>query len=88
MVLNVITKDGIRKRVTDVNREELLKALVPGFILERQLIDGDIALFNRQPTLHRLSIMAHTVKVLPGKTLRMNTSVACRRTTRTSTGTR
>ncbi len=76
LVLNVISKDGIRKRVTDVNREELLKALVPGFVLERQLIDGDLALFNRQPTLHRLSVMAHQVKILPGKTLRLNPSVA------------
>ncbi len=76
LVLNVISRDGIRKRVTDVNREELLKALTPGFILERQLIDGDFALFNRQPSLHRLSVMAHRVKVLPGKTLRLNSSVA------------
>ncbi|HUC38541.1 MAG TPA: DNA-directed RNA polymerase subunit A' [Candidatus Acidoferrum sp.] len=76
MVLNVISKDGIRKRVSDANREELLKGLVPGFILERQLVDGDLALFNRQPTLHRLSVMAHSVRVLPGKTLRLNTSVA------------
>ena len=71
-VLNVITKDGQRKRVTDQNREELLKLLESGQILERQLVDGDIALFNRQPTLHRISIMAHRVKVLPGKTLRIN----------------
>jgi len=76
MVLNIISKDGIRKRVTEVNREELIKSLVPGFVLERQLIDGDLALFNRQPTLHRLSVMAHVVKVLPGKTLRLNTSAA------------
>jgi DNA-directed RNA polymerase subunit A' len=76
LVLNVISKEGIRKRVTETNREELLKALQPGYILERQLIDGDLALFNRQPTLHRLSLMAHSVKVLPGKTLRLNTSVA------------
>ena len=42
MVMNVITKDGMRKRVIDVNREELLKDLQPGDILERQLMDGDI----------------------------------------------
>ena len=71
-VLNVIAKDGQRKRVTEQNREELLKLLEVGQVLERQLIDGDIALFNRQPTLHRISIMAHRVKVLPGRTLRIN----------------
>ncbi len=76
MVINVISREGIRKRVADTNREELIKALAQGFVLERQLVDGDIALFNRQPTLHRLSIMAHTVKVLPGRTMRLHVSVA------------
>lgn len=32
-----------------------------GDIVERHLIDGDIVLFNRQPSLHKLSIMAHIV---------------------------
>ncbi len=76
LVTNHITKDGIRKRVTETNREELLAALQPGDILERQLIDEDIVLFNRQPTLHRISMMAHRVKVLPGKTFRIHLS-AC-----------
>ena len=67
-MLNVITKEGIRKRVTEVNREELLKLVEPGYVLERQMVDGDIGLMNRQPTLHKLSIMAHTIKVIPGKT--------------------
>ncbi len=74
VIINVITKEGLRKRVTEVTREELLKGIEPGQVLERQLIDGDIALFNRQPTLHRMSIMAHKVRVLPGKTLRINAS--------------
>ena len=30
-----------------------------GDIVERHLIDGDVVLFNRQPSLHKLSIMAH-----------------------------
>ena len=34
--------------------------------------DGDIVLFNRQPSLHKLSILCHLVKVRPGRTLRMN----------------
>jgi DNA-directed RNA polymerase subunit A' len=76
LVLNHITKNNVRKRVTtEVNREELVAALQPGDILERQLIDGDIVLFNRQPTLHRASIMAHYVKVLPGRTFRMHLNV-------------
>ncbi|MFN3267712.1 MAG: DNA-directed RNA polymerase subunit A' [Zestosphaera sp.] len=51
------------------------EALKPGFIVERHLIDGDIVLFNRQPSLHRMSIMAHVVKVLPGRTFRLHLSV-------------
>ncbi len=51
--------------------------LKPGDIIERHLRDGDIVLFNRQPSLHRMSIMAHEVKVMPYKTFRLNLSV-CR----------
>lgn len=32
-----------------------------GDIVERHMIDGDIVLFNRQPSLHKLSIMSHFV---------------------------
>jgi len=35
-----------------------------GDIVERHLADGDIVLFNRQPTLHKVSMMAHRVKVI------------------------
>ena len=42
-------------------------------IVHRHLLDGDIVLFNRQPTLHRMSMMAHIVKVMrEGNTFRMN----------------
>lgn len=34
-----------------------------GDVVERHMIDNDIVLFNRQPSLHKLSIMAHRVKV-------------------------
>ncbi len=73
-MLNVITREGIRKRLTETNREEIIKTLQPGYIVERQLVDGDIGLMNRQPTLHRLSVMAHRVKVLPGRTIRIHVS--------------
>lgn len=46
-----------------------------GDIAYRQLRDGDTVVFNRQPTLHRGSMMAHYVRVLPGKTFRLNLSV-------------
>ena len=36
--------------------------------------DGDLVIFNRQPTLHKMSMMGHRVKVLPWSTFRMNLS--------------
>ncbi|MCX8194601.1 MAG: DNA-directed RNA polymerase subunit A' [Candidatus Micrarchaeota archaeon] len=68
----VIRPDGKRIRVTPSAREEILATFGAGYVVERQLMDGDIVLFNRQPSLHRISIMCHTVKVLPGKTFRLN----------------
>jgi DNA-directed RNA polymerase subunit A' len=44
-------------------------------VVERHLKDGDIALFNRQPSLHRMSMMGHVVKVLPGRTFRLHLTV-------------
>jgi len=51
-----------------------------GDIVERHLIDGDYVLFNRQPSLHKLSMMGHRVKVTLNEnisTFRMNPS-ACK----------
>ncbi len=64
--------DGRRVKVTDKNKEEVAKRIEVGAKVERQLDDGDVVLFNRQPTLHRMSMMAHTVRVMPGKTFRFN----------------
>jgi DNA-directed RNA polymerase subunit A' len=68
---------GIEQRikVTDKNAEEIAEKLEIGTTIERQLMEGDIALFNRQPSLHRMSMMAHRVKVVPYKTFRFNLSV-------------
>jgi len=43
--------------------------------VERHIRDGDFVLFNRQPSLHKMSIMGHRVKVLPFSTFRLNLSV-------------
>ena len=67
--------DGRKKRITDETKEELLEELEPGYVVERHLRDGDTALFNRQPSLHRMSMMCHKVRILDGKTFRMNTAV-------------
>ncbi|KDN52100.1 beta and beta-prime subunits of DNA dependent RNA-polymerase [Tilletiaria anomala UBC 951] len=54
------------------NREDAAKNLKYGDIVERHIRDGDIVLFNRQPSLHKLSIMSHRVKVRPWRTFRLN----------------
>ena len=47
--------------------------LQEGMIIHRHLVNGDPVLFNRQPTLHRMSMMCHTVKIMnEGSTFRMN----------------
>lgn len=70
-----VTADGKRRKITDLNREEILTELAFGWTIERQLKNGDVVLFNRHPSLHRMSIMSHEVKVLPGKTFRVAPSV-------------
>jgi DNA-directed RNA polymerase subunit A' len=71
----LISPEGKRYDLRYADREELANSLSLGFVIERHLKDGDIVLFNRQPSLHRMSIMAHEVRVLPGKTFRLNLSV-------------
>ncbi|MFQ6130087.1 MAG: DNA-directed RNA polymerase subunit A', partial [Candidatus Hadarchaeaceae archaeon] len=71
----MISPDGKRYDLRYADREELAKIIEPGFIVERHLMDGDVVIFNRQPSLHRMSIMAHEVRVLPGRTFRLNLSV-------------
>lgn len=43
--------------------------------VERHLNDGDFVLFNRQPSLHKMSIMGHRIKIMPYSTFRLNLSV-------------
>lgn len=43
--------------------------------VERHLQDGDFVLFNRQPSLHKMSIMGHRIKIMPYSTFRLNLSV-------------
>jgi DNA-directed RNA polymerase II subunit RPB1 len=44
-----------------------------GDIVHRHIMDGDGVLFNRQPTLHRMSMMCHIARIMyQGDTFRMN----------------
>ena len=69
----VVRKDGRIISLKHVNTKEIV--LHYGDIVNRHLMDGDTVLFNRQPTLHRMSMMGHKVKVLPYNTFRLNVSV-------------
>jgi DNA-directed RNA polymerase subunit A' len=72
----VIRPDGKKKRITDELREEILEEINIGYTVERHLREGDIVLFNRHPSLHKLSLMGHYVKVLPGRTFRLHPGTA------------
>ncbi|UCD73357.1 MAG: DNA-directed RNA polymerase subunit A', partial [Candidatus Bathyarchaeota archaeon] len=74
--LYIVRPDGKRIRLEFVGeRDSVMEGIQPGYLVERHLKDGDIAIFNRQPSLHRMSIMAHYVKVLPYKTFRLHLCV-------------
>jgi DNA-directed RNA polymerase subunit A' len=70
----VVRTDGRRIKVGDAEelKKQICEDLKVGWMVERMLINDDLALFNRQPSLHRISMMAHRVKVLPGRTFRVN----------------
>ncbi|MEE9535157.1 MAG: DNA-directed RNA polymerase subunit A', partial [Nitrosopumilaceae archaeon] len=72
----IVRPDGVKIRLDFVeDRSVIADSLEIGYLIERHLLDGDIVMFNRQPSLHQMSIMAHYVRVLPGKTFRLHPSV-------------
>lgn len=66
----IIRDDG--KRIDLRYAKGTDKTLKYGWIVERQLMDDDTVLFNRQPSLHKMSIMCHKAKVLDYSTFRLN----------------
>ncbi len=71
----VLRPDGRRKKVTELNKKEIAEEIEPGYTIEKQLGNGDWLIFNRQPSLHRMSMMGHRVRVMPYKTFRLNPTV-------------
>lgn len=57
------------------NRADIARQLDVGYKVVRHIHDGDYVLFNRQPSLHKMSIMGHRIRVLPYSTFRLNLSV-------------
>jgi DNA-directed RNA polymerase II subunit RPB1 len=67
-------KEGNRTiRLKNIDRTNIV--LEDGDIVERHIMDGDYVLFNRQPSLHRMSMMCHKIKVMPYNTFRLNVCV-------------
>jgi len=65
--------DGATISLQYVDRNSIV--LEFGDVVSRHLIDDDNVLFNRQPSLHKMSMMAHRVKVMKHNTFRLNVSV-------------
>jgi DNA-directed RNA polymerase beta' subunit len=69
-------RGAYRISLQHMSEERRLKCqLHIGDIVQRHLLDGDVVLFNRQPSLHKMSMMGHRAKILPGKTFRLNPQV-------------
>ncbi|KAJ3315902.1 hypothetical protein HDV04_000109 [Boothiomyces sp. JEL0838] len=67
--------NGMKRFLKYGNSTKIAENLKVGDIVDRHLQDDDIVLFNRQPSLHKLSIMSHFVKVRPWRTFRFNECV-------------
>ena len=65
--------DGKTTSLQYVDKNNII--LNEGDIVHRHIDNGDTVLFNRQPSLHKMSMMAHEVVVMPYNTFRLNTSV-------------
>tara|TARA_Y100000590_G_C15743619_1_gene1021204 strand:+ start:347 stop:4927 length:4581 start_codon:yes stop_codon:yes gene_type:complete len=71
--IKMVVQQNVKRTITQKNIMDI--ELNNGDIVHRHLLDGDYVLFNRQPSLHRMSMMGHRVKVMKGNTFRLNVSV-------------
>ncbi|PBP25951.1 DNA-directed RNA polymerase 2 largest subunit, partial [Diplocarpon rosae] len=70
----VIRSDGSRIDLRHHKKAGAI-SLEYGWKVERHIVDGDFIIFNRQPSLHKESMMGHRVRVMPYSTFRLNLSV-------------
>jgi DNA-directed RNA polymerase II subunit RPB1 len=64
---------GAKISLKYTDRRAVVQQLMDGDIVHRHMMDGDSILFNRQPTLHRMSMMCHKARIMMrGDTFRMN----------------
>lgn len=69
-----IYRNGYEIKHISYNQKKNFEVCI-GDIVERKLKDGDILLLNRQPTLHRGSMIAQKVRIINGKTIRLNLAI-------------
>lgn len=69
---DIIVRNG--KKVENICKNRQYKLQV-GWIVNHPLENGDYVLLNRQPTLHKASMMSMRIKIMPHKTFRMNLSI-------------
>ena len=67
-----VRPNGTKLDLSFMNRKHV--DLQVGWSIERELVDGDYVLFNRQPTLHKYGLMCHEVLIMEGNTFRLNLS--------------
>jgi DNA-directed RNA polymerase II subunit RPB1 len=72
-IKSIVKKGDIKLTINHNNYRDII--LENGDIVNRTIMNGDYVLFNRQPSLHKMSMMAHRVKVMEGNTFRLNVSV-------------
>ncbi|CAE7377440.1 polr2a [Symbiodinium natans] len=70
----IIRDDGTRIDLRYIGDRKAIE-LQFGWRVERHMLDGDYVIFNRQPSLHKMSMMGHRAKVMPFSTLRFNLAV-------------
>jgi DNA-directed RNA polymerase II subunit RPB1 len=69
----IVEKNGVKIFLRYADRVAVSQCLDYGDVVHRHMVDGDYILFNRQPTLHRGSMMGHAVRIMPeGDTFRLN----------------
>lgn len=71
----IVRPNGQRRKITPDNKAEIIEEVTVGYKVERFLMDGDVVIFNRQPSLHRMSMMAHYARIMDGRTFRLNPTV-------------
>ena len=62
-------------RIGLITEERVDIVLKVGSLVQRNIVNDDIGLFNRAPSLHRQSVLGMRVKVLPSKSLAMNPTI-------------